>query len=201
MKNIISEKRKELGLTMKDLSKMVNVSEATISRWESGNIANMRRDKISLLANALKISPTDLINGNDNFSCSSGVKIPVLGFIRAGLPLTATENIIDYEEISEEMARNGEYFGLKIKGDSMSPRFVEGDVVIVRKQETVDNGEIAIIMVNSDEATVKKFYKTATGVQLIATNPNYPAMTFTPEQVNNLPVTIAGKVVELRAKF
>lgn len=128
-------------------------------------------------------------------------KIPVLGSVRAGHPMYAEENIIDYEEISNEMAKDGEHYALRIKGDSMTPRFIEGDVVIIKKCPIVENGEIAIVMVGNDEATIKKFYKTAVGVQLVATNPNFPAMTFTPEEVDTLPVSVIGKVVELRARF
>lgn len=99
------------------------------------------------------------------------------------------------------MANQGEYFGLKIKGDSMQPRIMEGDVVIVRKQSEVDNGNTAVILINGDDATVKKFYKLDSGIKLIATNPKYDPLFYTPEEVNNLPVQVIGKVVELRAKF
>lgn len=132
---------------------------------------------------------------------TQGVMIPVLGYVRAGIPMTAVENIIDYEEISQEQARTGEFFGLVIKGDSMEPRMAEGDVVIVRKQETVDNGDIAVVLVNGDDATVKKFYRTDAGIKLVSTNPIYDPFFYTPDEVNNLPVTIIGRVVELRAKF
>ena len=88
---------------------------------------------------------------------SKGVLIPVLGYVRAGVPIEAVEEILDYEEISQEQARTGEFFALKIKGDSKEPKISEGDVVIVRKQSTVENGELAVVLVNGDDATVKKF--------------------------------------------
>lgn len=115
--------------------------------------------------------------------------------------MTAIESIINYEEISQEQARTGEFFGLQIKGDSMEPRITDGDVVIVRKQETVENGEIAVVLINGDDATVKKFYKTDAGIKLVSTNPTYDPFFFTPDEVNTLPVSVIGKVVELRAKF
>ena len=74
------------------------------------------------------------------------------------MPIEAIENIIDYEEIPEDLARRGEYFGLQVKGNSMEPRVLEGDVVIVRKQSCVESGEIGIIMVNGEDATMKKGY-------------------------------------------
>lgn len=200
----INERRKQLNLTLKEIADYVGVSEATVSRWESGNIANMRRDRIAALAQILKVSPIDImgVTDDDNYDDSiKSVQIPVLGYVKAGIPMTTIENIIDYEEISQEQARTGEFFGLQIKGDSMEPRITEGDVVIVRKQETVENGEIAVVLINGDDATVKKFYKTDAGIKLVSTNPTYDPFFFTPDEVNTLPVSVIGKVVELRAKF
>ncbi len=189
---------------MKQVADYVGVSEATVSRWESGNIANMGRDKIALLSQILKITP-GVIAGYDSyrkdFSKKSAVKVPVLGLVRAGIPMDAVEYIIDYEEISEDMAHQGEFFGLQIKGDSMEPKISDGDVVIVRKQPDVENGEIAIVLVNGDEATIKKVQKFNGGINLIPSNPAYDVMTYTNEQIEKLPVQILGKVVELRAKF
>lgn len=79
---------------------------------------------------------------------SKGIRIPVLGEVRAGYPMKAVENIIDYEEIDEGLARRGEYFALRIKGDSMEPKFSKGDIVIVRKQQTADSGDIVVALVN-----------------------------------------------------
>lgn len=199
----INAQRKRLNLTLKEVADYVGVSEATVSRWESGNIANMRRDRISALAQILRVSPIEImgISDGEDQICNEAVQIPVLGYVRAGIPMNAIENILDYEEISQAQARTGDFFGLQIKGDSMEPRITEGDVVIVKKQETVENGEIAVILVNGDDATVKKFYKTEAGVKLVSTNPKYDPFFYTPAEVNNLPVTIIGKVVELRAKF
>lgn len=200
----INERRKQLNLTLKEIADFVGVSEATVSRWESGNIANMRRDRISALAQILRVSPIDImgISSDDNdFSAVKAVQIPVLGYVRAGIPIEAVEEIIDYEEISQKQARTGEFFGLQIRGDSMEPRITEGDVVIVRKQETVDNGDIAVVLINGDDATVKKFYKSDAGIKLVSTNSKYDPFFYTPDEVNSLPVSIVGKVVELRAKF
>ena len=99
------------------------------------------------------------------------------------------------------MAQQGDFFALQIKGSSMEPKFSEGDVVVVRKQEDVDNGDIAIVLVNGNEATVKKIKKFENGINLIPTNPEYDVLTYSTEEIENLPVRIIGKVVELRAKF
>ena len=162
IKDILSQRRKELNLTMKQVADKVGVSEGTISRWESGKIADMRRDKIMAYAQALNISPA-IIMGWDNVDSSStsesihaGKRIPVLGSVAAGIPIDAIEDVLDWEDISEDMAKTGEFFGLRIKGDSMQPRIVEGDVVIVRQQPDADSGDVVIVQVNGDKATCKR---------------------------------------------
>lgn len=204
MTNLLKERRLELGLTMLQVANAVGVSEATVSRWESGNIANMRRDRIAKLAKVLQLRPSAIMGldaDEEKHVITSGVKIPVLGYVRAGIPIEAVEDIIDYEEIPQKMANNGDYFALSIKGDSMEPKISEGDVVIVRKQSYVENGETAVVLINGSDATVKKFYKTDSGIKLVSTNPTYDPFFFTPDEVMKLPVTVIGKVVELRAKF
>ncbi len=200
----LKTRRKELGLTMAQVADYVGVSEATISRWESGNIANMKRDKIARLSKILQIRPSIIMGVDDSEispSPNKGIRIPVLGYVRAGIPIEAVEEILDYEEISQEMASQGEYFALSVKGDSMEPKISEGDVVIIRKQSYVENGEFAVILVNGNDATVKKFYRNENGVKLVSTNPKYDPFFYTPQEVNELPVAVIGKVVELRAKF
>lgn len=201
---LLKSRRKQLNLTQKDIAAFVGVSEATVSRWESGDIENMGRDKIAKLSKILKISPGQIagyMEDEDTRKKSKGVKIPVLGRVVAGIPIDAVEEIIDYEEISEDMARQGDFFALQVKGDSMEPRIVDGDVVIVRKQEDVDSGDIAIVLVNGDEATIKKVQKFDGGINLVPTNSAYPVLTYTNKEIEQLPVRVIGKVVELRAKF
>lgn len=201
--DVIKRRRAEQGLTLAEIAKQMDVTEATVQRWESGNIKNIKYERLVRLAEILRIDPSELMGWvqDKKTTPSKGVKIPVLGYVRAGIPIEAVEEIIDYEEISQAMAATGEFFGLQIKGDSMEPKISEGDVVIVRKQETVENGEIAVVLVNGDDATVKRFYKSPLGISLISSNPKYEPFNYTPEEVNSLPVTVIGKVVELRAKF
>ncbi len=129
------------------------------------------------------------------------IRVPVLGRVAAGIPLDAVEEIIGYEDISSVRYSSGEYFGLEIKGQSMEPKISDGDVVIVRKQEDVDSGNIAVVLVNGDAATVKKIKKSPQGVTLIPSNPAYEPIYYSNEEIESLPVTILGKVVELRAKL
>lgn len=203
----LKELRTSKNLTQTDLAKQLNqqfdlkIDRSMVSKWETG-FQEPVTYTIKCLSQFFGVS-MDYLNDNEETArnSSKGVKIPVLGYVKAGVPMEAVENIIDYEEIPLEMARTGEYFGLKIKGDSMEPRILEGDVVIVRKQETVENGETAVVLVNGDEATVKRFYKSAMGISLISTNTKYDPFNYSPEEVEHLPVSVIGKVVELRGKF
>lgn len=181
-----------------DISKLLDVPYTTFCDWVKGK-TYPRIDKIELLANHWGVEKSDLVEPPKRKK--SKFKIPVLGCVRAGYPLEAVENILDYEEISEEMARQGDFFALQVQGDSMEPRFTDGDVVIIRKQEDVDSGDIAIMLVNGDEATIKKIQKFDGGINLIPSNRNYDILTYTNKQIEQLPVRCIGKVVELRAKF
>lgn len=201
--NKLEELRKAKGITMKETALQLGMPYTTYVSYEKGQ----REPNSDVLIKFADFYDTtvDFILGVEKDidipAATTGVMIPVLGYVRAGVPMTAVENIIDYEEISKEDAAKGEHFGLVIKGDSMEPRFAEGDVVIVRKQETVENGEIAVVLVNGDDATVKKFYRSDNGIKLVSTNPTYDPFFFTPDEVDSLPIQVIGRVVELRAKF
>lgn len=181
-----------------DMCDALGVKYTTFTDWVNAK-AYPRIDKIEMMANYFHITKADLVE--EPTEKKTKFMVPVLGYVRAGIPMDAVEYIIDYEEISEDMARQGEFFALQIKGDSMEPRITEGDVVIVRKQPDIESGEIAIVLVNGDEATVKKVQKFDGGINLIPSNPAYDVRTFTNAQIESLPVQILGKVVELRAKF
>lgn len=116
----------------------------------------------------------------------------------AGVPLEAIEEIIDYEEITETMSKKGEFFALKIKGNSMLPEIKNKDIVIVKKQNDIESGEIGIILVNGNDATCKKIKKTEQGIMLIPINSDYDIMMYSNEEIKKLPLRIIGKVVEIR---
>ena len=165
-----------------------------------------KQDKIHLLAKALHVTEAWLggyyteIDEDDNQHIST--KVPVLGYVAAGIPIDAITDIVDYEELSPDVLNDGsEYFGLKIKGDSMEPKISNGDVVIVRKQSDCDSGQIAIVCINGDEATCKRVMKQPNGIMLVSLNPIYTPMFYSNQEIEDLPITILGKVVELRAKF
>ena len=188
------------GVERQDVCTALGFKYSTFSEWCNAN-KYPRIDKIEALAKYFEIEKSDLIEKRKLNPRSSGVKIPVLGFVRAGIPIEAVEEILDFEEISAEMSAKGEYFALSVKGDSMEPRIKSGDVVIIEKRETVENGDVAVVLINGNDATIKRFYRTESGIKLIANNPIYDPIYFSPSEAERLPVRIIGKVVELRAKF
>ena len=199
--NIIKDLRKKEKYTQAELAAKLSVNQTTVSCWETGK-ATPPPEMLMTLAQFFGVT-VDYLMGNAPAKPEKkkGVQIPVLGEVRAGYPMEAAENIIDYEEIDEETARRGEFFALRIKGDSMEPKFSEGDVVIVRKQQTADSGDIVVALVNGDSATIKKLKRHQNGITLVPSNSAYEPMYYSNEEIMGLPVTILGKVVELRAKF
>ena len=197
--NRIKELRQANGVKQSDLAKAINVSQATMSEYETGkyepDIATLRK-----IAAYFSVS-VDYVVGGERATKKHGVRIPVYGAVAAGIPMEAIEDIVDYEEIEPELASSGDFFGLRIKGSSMEPRICDGDVVIVRCQEDADTGDVAIILVNGYEATCKRIKKDGHGIALIPNNPAYEVKYYSAEEISSLPVRIIGKVVELRGKF
>lgn len=200
--NRIKQLRQAIGLKQTDLASALNIGQATISNWENGK-TEPDGDSLQRMS-AFFDASIDYILGNSEIkqlSVKKGIRIPVYGDVAAGLPIEATENIVDYEEIDTALATTGDFFGLRVRGDSMEPRIQEGDVVIVRKQNDAETGEIAIVMVNGDSATIKRIKKESSGLSLIPNNPAYDIKYFSNDDISTLPVQIIGKVVELRGKF
>lgn len=206
--NKIREIRKSKHISQQRLAAMLNVNQTAISQWETGK-TYPNIDTAAKLADIFGVSMEYLLGKDDDAADKpkrGGVRIPVYGDTAAGVPIYAISNYDsedpdDWEEIPESMAADGDYIALRIKGDSMEPRMRTGDVVIVRLQPEVDNGDIAIVRVNGEEATCKKIKKTPDGIMLISLNPAYEPMFYSRRQVRELPVSIIGRVVELRAKF
>jgi repressor LexA len=183
-----------------DMCEALGVKYTTFTDWVKGN-SYPRIDKIELMANYFGISKADLVEKRNSTSTKSGVTINVLGRVAAGIPIDCVEEIIDTEEITQDMASTGEFFGLQIHGDSMEPRMKDGDVVIVRQQDDAETDNIVIAVVNGNEATCKRLKKYAEGIALISTNPSYEPMYFSNKEIAEKPVRIIGVVKELRAKF
>ena len=200
-----------------DIVRATGIDKGSISHYVSGKY-EPKQDAIMKLAKALNVdemwlwgyeTKMERAPGRDkaepnvvfDTNKSQGVWIPVLGRVAAGIPINMVTDIIDQEQITEEMASAGEYFALQIHGDSMEPRMKDGDVVIVRQQDDAESGEVVIAAVNGNDATCKRLKKYAEGIMLLSTNSAYEPIVFTNQDIEELPVKILGKVVELRAKF
>ena len=135
------------------------------------------------------------------FSRSSSAVVFIYGTIPAGIPVECIEDIIDTEEISSDMLKSGkEYFGLKVKGNSMFPEYLDGDTLILEKVDDCESGQDCVVMVNGNDGTFKRVFKNESGIILQPLNPAFQPLIYTNEQIQSLPVKIIGRVVELRRK-
>ena len=187
----------------------IKFSKSHLSQYVNGK-SNPDNEKIFLLSKVFGVTEAWLLGynvpryeriENTGPQTPQGLKIPVLGTVAAGIPISAVEESLDYEEVPQSWKTQGEFFGLRIKGDSMKPDINHGDTVIVRKQSTANNGDVVITLVNGDDVTCKKFEKLDNGIILISNNSEYSPMYFSNEEVVTKPVVILGRVVELRRKF
>jgi len=195
--------RKREKWTQQEVASKLGVDRSTYTKYETGQ-SEPNFEILQKIAGLFGVSTDFILNAdvNEKPHMHKGVMIPVLGEVAAGIPIETVENILDYEEISKEMAAKGDHFGLRLRGDSMAPRMCEGDVVIVRKQSDANTGDIAVVLVNGDSATVKNIRKEPGGLWLIPNNPAaFQPKFFTCEECTQIPVQIIGVVVELRAKF
>mgnify|MGYP002793845414 CR=1 FL=1 len=212
----IKERREELKMTQQELAdKLGYKNKSSIAKIETGT-NDIVQSKVVEFAKVLDTTVADLMGWTVAEEAAraiassakqalkelkKGVVINVLGRVAAGIPIDAIEDIIDTEEIPEEMARTGEFFGLQIHGDSMTPGICDGDIVIVRQQDDAESGDIVIATINGDEATCKRLRKYKDGIELISNNPSYSPFEFSNQEIEEKPVRIIGKVVELRRKF
>lgn len=200
----IKERRIAMNYTQEELASKLGLQKSAIAKYENGRVENIKRSVIAQMAKLFECSPAYLMGwdtSDEKTTNKKGVTIKVLGRVAAGIPIEAIEDVIDTEEITEELAATGDFFGLQIHGDSMEPRMLEGDVVIVRQQEDAENGDVVIAMINGDEATCKKLVKHDSGISLVSFNSKYEPMFFSNLEIQQKPVRIIGKVVELRGKF
>ena len=201
----LKELRRSENLSQEKFSEIIGVSRSTIAMWETEK-SQPDNESLRKMAAIFKVS-VDYLLGNDSPEREKGVRIPVIGSSAAGLPIDAIQEYIDdndpetWEEISENMAASGDYVAIKIKGDSMEPRIMDGDIIIVKLQTDVESGDTAIVLVNGDEATCKKIKKRPEGVMLISNNSDYEPMFYSNKDIQDLPVRIYGKVVEVRGKL
>lgn len=198
----ITKLRKERDLQQKEVAAAIGMNRIVLNRIELGK-RPLRDDEAVALADFFHVTTDYLLKGvTAQPRDKKGVRIPVLGRVVAGIPIEAVEEILDYEEITPELAATGEFFALQVRGDSMLPKLEEGDVVIVKKQADVETGDIAIVLVNGDEATIKQVKKVTGGIMLYGFNPDvYEPHFYSNQQIEELPVRILGKVIESRRSW
>lgn len=189
--------REEHGLTLEQVGNAVGVGKSTVRKWETGIIANMRRDKIAALAHVLHTTPAYLMGWKeeirvDNLFRIQTKKFPLLGNIACGEPIYASE---EFEAMVESGNDIDADFCLRATGDSMiGARIYDGDIVFIKKQELVDNGDIAAVLIG-DEATLKRvqYNREENELLLFAENPKYKTMRFSGSELDQ--IRILGKAV------
>lgn len=192
-----------------ELSEKTGIAKSSLSEYINGKY-EAKQDGVYLLARALNVNeawlmgldvPMDRELKTDVLG-NLVVSIPLLGSVKAGYNYLAQENWIGTVDVETSLVGNGkDFFALKVKGDSMAPVFVEEDIVIVRKQNDCENNEFAIVIINGDEGTLKKIKKTDNGIILQPLNPAYGPVMYTKEEMETIPVLIAGIVKQLKREF
>lgn len=186
-----------------DLSRDLDLPYTTITSWCKGEFYP-RIDKIEILANYFDIKKSDLVENKEKSDIlgNAVISIPVLGTVKAGYDYLAQENWIGTVDVETSLVGNGEdYFALKIHGDSMSPVFVEDDIVIIKKQNDFESGDIVVAIINGNEATIKKGKKNDNSILLQPLNPSYEPLIFTNSEMKTIPVEIIGIVKQLKREF
>ena len=200
--NMIKALRQGKDLSQLELAKILSVHQTAISQWETGK-TNPDMDIAIMLAKYFEVTIDYLLGVSNNSipTSSKAIQVPVLGTIPAGIPIEAVEEILDYEEIPQDWARGGrEYFALKLKGDSMYPKYLDSDIVIFEKASTCDNGQDCAVIVNGDDATFKTVRRGTEGIILQPINSEYDPKHYTNKQIDELPVLILGVAREIRRK-
>lgn len=197
--NYYMEQRK---LTIADLANALSLPFSTVADWVHGR-KYPRMDKVQLIADYFGVLKSALTEDHSSLPYNANIidlskcrRLPILGHIPAGMPLYAEQNIEGYT--LTELDDGEEYFALRVEGDSMNAaRIQEGDLLIVRCQSEVDDGEIAIVMVGDEDATVKRFYHSNTTVTLMpqSTNPIHKPQVY---DLKTTPIKILGKVVQVK---
>lgn len=182
--------------TMTQIVKEIGISWSLVSAWKNKaaepQVATKKR-----IAEYFGVSIADLSNESFN---PDRYTVPVYGKIACGLPIEAVENIIGYEELPIEMKKQGEFIALQVEGDSMFPRILSGDIVIIRKTCDFYDGQVCAVMIDN-EATLKKVMRRGDVLTLIPNNPNYPIMNYTKEQAQERHIAVLGVAVEVRGKI
>ncbi len=200
--------RQQSNISLDELSRLTGIPKTTLYRYENGTNKKDPIDSVPLIEKALHLAPGTLLGWNEsdnmnlrplNEGLTVGTKIPVLGKVPAGIPIEAIEDVIDEIELGAKMSTDGKgYFALMVSGNSMYPEYMDGDIVIVRKQETAETGDDVVAYVNGYDATLKRLVRSTRGITLRPLNPEFESHTYTNQEIQSIPIRIAGVVVEQR---
>lgn len=225
--DIIKQYREEHQMSLQDFANLIGTSRSYIHMLEknvnpsTNKPINPSIETLKLLANAMNMDLDFLLKQLDSEQQiylneeeykkqfektdvlgNPVVSIPLLGSVKAGYNYLAQENWIGTVDVETSLVGDGkDFFALKVKGDSMAPVFLEEDIVIVKKQNNCENNEFAIVIINGDEGTLKKIKKTDNGIILQPLNPAYGPVMYTKEEMETIPVLIAGIVKQLKREF
>lgn len=209
--DFLKQIRENKKISLRDVEKLTGVGYSHLSMIENGKrnvtpalLKNLSRiyniDYIDLYEKAGYIDLAESEKLKDNEKSNSAV-VFIYGSIPAGIPMECIEDIIDTEEIPADMLKGGkQYFGLKVKGDSMEPDYLDGDTLILEKSDDCESGDDCVVMVNGNDGTFKRVFKNENGIILQPLNPTYSPMVYSNEQIEKLPVRIIGIVEEIRRK-
>lgn len=201
----LKELRLKKGATQEEVGKVINVTKPTIMKYEKGLVENLKRSSIEKLAKYFEVAPSYLMCLDENKTDRLGnpvTSIPILGTVKAGYDYLAQENWIGTIDVETSLVGNGnEYFALKVHGDSMSPVLIENDIVIIKKQNDFENGDIVVAIINGNEATIKKGKKSDSSILLQPLNSAYEPLIFTYDEMKTIPVEIIGIVKQLKRDF
>lgn len=201
---MINQRRTELKLTLEQVGQAVGVGKSTVKKWEDGYISNMRRDKIALLAKVLKMNPVSFITGEFKEEEDQAIPLPqtnvfmrpVYDSISAGFGAVAQDVPVDYMPTYITCpSEQDKYIWINVHGDSMSPLIDDGSKILIKKQTSVDSGQIAAVLVDDEEAVVKKVLYSDDTVELHSVNPYYPPRVFKNNDITR--VQILGLVKEV----
>ncbi len=221
MKKIIFEKvgkrlkeaRERNKITLEEAGKKVDVHKSTVLRWENGETEKIKLPILETLADYYNVNPAWLagfdVSMERNLNAykvdelgNSVIPIPILGTVKAGYDYLAQENWIGTIDVETSLVGNGkDYFALKVHGNSMSPVLIEDDIVIIKKQNDFENGDIVVAIINGDEATIKKGKKSDSSILLQPLNTAYEPLIFTYDEMKTIPVEIVGIVKQLKREF
>lgn len=192
--------REQRNLSQKQVADYLGITSQAYGYYERGE-RNPGSDNLRKLANYFDVSVDYLLGRDQDQNQINNRYIPLLGSVPAGVPIEAIEDIEEYIDIYPRFVKHGELFALRVQGDSMEPDLRNGDIVVIEKQEYVENGQIAVVRVNGEDFTIKRVKLSQKGLMLIPSNPAYDPVFFDSDQVATLPVTIIGVVIEIRRRL